>query len=107
VLVNGDRLPGQAVPPAALLDLPPPAANRHRVVLVHYTLGLHRKHKLQILSAAPTKRRPPLLRSYRKVAVEFRYVPLPQKLIGPLQAPDARHPQLLRQPVLPSPEVSL
>jgi len=59
VLVDGHGLFRQAVPPAALFDLPPAIPDCHRVVLVRHAFGLDGKHKVQVPPVARSKCRAP------------------------------------------------
>src|SRR6185312_14059819 len=107
MLMDRYRLFRQAVSPTRLVDLPPLAADRHRVVLRHHTLGLHREDQVQVAPAASAKGRSPLLRRHRKLLIELSDISLPQKPVRFLQSPDPAQPQFLRQPILPGPEVPL
>ena len=57
--------------------------NRHRVVLAHHALGLHREHPVQVRPRRPPERRSFLGRRHRKLLVELGYVALAQKPLAP------------------------
>ena len=72
MLVDRHRLLRQAVSPARFIDLPPTAADRHRVVLVDHPLRLHREDEVQVLPAARPEGRSALLGRHSELSVEFR-----------------------------------
>src|SRR6266550_4069156 len=98
MLVNRYRLPGQRMPPAALLDLPPAILNRHRVVLAHYPFRLNGEDPIQIAAATPAKRRALFGSRDRELTVELIDIVFPQEAIGLLHRGDPSQPEFLRQP---------
>src|SRR5450755_4425493 len=79
VLMDGDRAAGQRVAEPALLDLPVTIADRHRVVLGHHALGLHREDPVQIRARRAAKGRPLLGRSGGELLIERPDIALPQE----------------------------
>ena len=53
MLVDRDRATSQSVAKGSLVDLPRPVRDRHRVVLVHNPLGLHREDPVQVRPTRP------------------------------------------------------
>ena len=88
VLMNGHRLAGQRMAPAAFVNLPPAILDGHGVVLAHHSFGLDREDPVQIAAPTATKRGAFFTRFHRELLVELGNIGLPQKAVGFLQGRD-------------------
>ena len=107
MFVDRHRAACQRVAEPTFVQLPTPFPNRHRVVLSHHSLALHREDPVQIRPAATPEGGPFLAGGHSKLGVELGDITLPQKPIGILHAVDSRQAQLLGKPPLPGPKIPL
>src|SRR5215472_7093501 len=106
MLVHADRATSQGRAPAHWLDLQAQILNAHRVVAIHGTLELQCKDQIEVLAAASHKRTATLGSLHLKASIELSDIVFAQKAIGRLQTANSPQPQLLRQPSLPSAEIT-
>src|SRR3954451_5814998 len=93
VLVNHDRLPGERVAPACLLELKYSVLDRYRGVLVYRGFVLHAKDQIEVEAFGALDRAAFLSGRDRDLAVELGPVFTAQELVGSLQIEIPTQPQ--------------
>src|SRR5579862_1699034 len=82
MLMDGDRLTGQCVPPTSLVELPPLVPDRNRVVLGHDPFGLNGEDPVQIAAPAAAEGGAALGGFHGEASVEFVNVAFTQEAVG-------------------------
>ena len=82
MLMDGDRLARQCVPPTSLVELPPLVPDGNRVVLAHHSVGLDREDPIQITPPAAAKGGAALGGFHGEASIELVKVSFAQEAVG-------------------------